>query len=110
MRYVEFFFKQKTAYEMRISDWSSEGCSSDLLNAANGLVFVKDQEGNGAPLTVAGIGIYQPVLFKNLPSGQAEPLAPLLHQAISRQQVFGSHHQGSWVDVGTPEQIGRAHV
>src|SRR3546814_986278 len=25
-----FFFKQKTAYEMRISDWSSDGCSADL--------------------------------------------------------------------------------
>src|SRR3546814_4898908 len=25
-----FFFKQKTAYEVRISDWSSDGCSSDL--------------------------------------------------------------------------------
>src|SRR3546814_6580921 len=30
---VFFFFKQKTAYEMRISDWSSDVCSSDLLNA-----------------------------------------------------------------------------
>src|SRR3546814_7019750 len=28
-----FFFKQKTAYEMRISDWSSDVCSSDLVNA-----------------------------------------------------------------------------
>src|SRR3546814_10307100 len=27
-----FFFKQKTAYEMRISDWSSDVCSSDLLS------------------------------------------------------------------------------
>src|SRR3546814_4263022 len=27
---VFFFFKQKTAYEMRISDWSSDVCSSDL--------------------------------------------------------------------------------
>src|SRR3546814_9580192 len=27
-----FFFKQKTAYEMRISDWSSDVCSSDLNN------------------------------------------------------------------------------
>src|SRR3546814_7279847 len=26
-----YFFKQKTAYEMRISDWSSDVCSSDLL-------------------------------------------------------------------------------
>src|SRR3546814_12653438 len=29
-----FFFKQKTAYEMRISDWSSDVCSSDLLDGA----------------------------------------------------------------------------
>src|SRR3546814_6505940 len=29
--FVVFFFKQKTAYEMRISDWSSDVCSSDLL-------------------------------------------------------------------------------
>src|SRR3546814_2290545 len=30
--YVVFFFKQKTAYEMRISDWSSDVCSSDLTS------------------------------------------------------------------------------
>src|SRR3546814_4310985 len=30
LNYVFFFFKQKTAYEMRISDWSSDVCSSDL--------------------------------------------------------------------------------
>src|SRR3546814_12289533 len=29
-----FFFKQKTAYEMRISDWSSDVCSSDLVRMA----------------------------------------------------------------------------
>src|SRR3546814_7896453 len=28
-----FFFKQKTAYEMRISDWSSDVCSSDLVKS-----------------------------------------------------------------------------
>src|SRR3546814_6881759 len=28
---VIFFFKQKTAYELRISDWSSDVCSSDLV-------------------------------------------------------------------------------
>src|SRR3546814_6246447 len=30
-----FFFKQKTAYEMRISDWSSDVCSSDLPEVKN---------------------------------------------------------------------------
>src|SRR3546814_3418556 len=32
--FVFFFFKQKTAYEMRISDWSSDVCSSDLGSGA----------------------------------------------------------------------------
>src|SRR3546814_8129241 len=32
-----FFFKQKTAYEMRISDWSSDVCSSDLCRLQNDL-------------------------------------------------------------------------
>src|SRR3546814_9290652 len=31
-----FFFKQKTAYEMRISDWSSDVCSSDLVHRIGG--------------------------------------------------------------------------
>src|SRR3546814_4488344 len=35
---VFFFFKQKTAYDMRISDWSSDVCSSDLLIELGGLV------------------------------------------------------------------------
>src|SRR3546814_2251894 len=35
-----FFFKQKTAYEMRISDWSSDVCSSDLGAA----IFVRRGE------------------------------------------------------------------
>src|SRR3546814_10817064 len=34
MRTFIFFFKQKTAYEMRISDWSSDVCSSDLTYRA----------------------------------------------------------------------------
>src|SRR3546814_4452174 len=38
-----FFFKQKTAYEMRISDWSSDVCSSDLdLFADDGVAIGRD--------------------------------------------------------------------
>src|SRR3546814_6574324 len=48
-----FFFKQKTAYEMRISDWSSDVCSSELADLAEWLeeetletaVAVGDREG-----------------------------------------------------------------
>src|SRR3546814_14432207 len=35
MLFLVFFFKQKAAYEMRISDWSSDVCSSDLLDAVD---------------------------------------------------------------------------
>src|SRR3546814_53681 len=34
-----FFFKQKTAYEMRSSDWSSDVCSSDLLTGRQGVLI-----------------------------------------------------------------------
>src|SRR3546814_10394157 len=37
-----FFFKQKTAYEMRISDWSSDVCSSDLLHLSQRLLEQQD--------------------------------------------------------------------
>src|SRR3546814_9984829 len=37
-----FFFKQKTAYEMRISDWSSDVCSSDLQVALDKYSFIRD--------------------------------------------------------------------
>src|SRR3546814_4607295 len=41
MLFIELcFFKQKTAYELRISDWSSDVCSSDLLIATNWLVYI----------------------------------------------------------------------
>src|SRR3546814_9006949 len=33
--FISFFFMQKTAYEMRISDWSSDVCSSDLLQVCS---------------------------------------------------------------------------
>src|SRR3546814_9085522 len=35
-----FFFKQKTAYEVRISDWSSDVCSSDLLPTPRPTLFI----------------------------------------------------------------------
>src|SRR3546814_5028090 len=45
-----FFFKQKTAYEMRISDWSSDVCSYDLIMMA---LRARDQGGAGQMIDVA---------------------------------------------------------
>src|SRR3546814_1520690 len=44
---VVFFFKQKTAYEMRISDWSSDVCSSDLGMDMSGM---SHGAGHAAPM------------------------------------------------------------
>src|SRR3546814_15206745 len=57
-KYCFFFFKQKTAYEMRISDWSSDVCSSDLEGYARatgkpGVVLVTS--GPGATNAITGI-------------------------------------------------------
>src|SRR3546814_3540200 len=47
-----FFFKQKTAYEVRISDWSSDVCSSDLAAPVGpGLILVVDDEAPVRALT-----------------------------------------------------------
>src|SRR3546814_1867148 len=43
-----FFFKQKTAYEMRISDWSSDVCSSDLPRRGVARLLVGDAPGDEA--------------------------------------------------------------
>src|SRR3546814_8254244 len=48
-----FFFKQKTAYEMRISDWSSDVCSSDLVLATE----ISKTSVNAALANIADNGI-----------------------------------------------------
>src|SRR3546814_8630200 len=45
---IFFFFKQKTAYEMRISDWSSDVCSSDLPFKISGVEFKEDLDTAGS--------------------------------------------------------------
>src|SRR3546814_1971953 len=45
--FLFFFFKQKTAYEMRISDWSSDVCSSDL-DVGIGSLFEGERDRHGA--------------------------------------------------------------
>src|SRR3546814_16190580 len=51
-----FFFKQKTAYEMRISDWSSDVCSSDLYARSAAAVFAPRERKDAPHLLVAEAG------------------------------------------------------
>lgn len=58
-----------------------------------------------ALLTFSGIGIYQPSLFGHIPRGSIAPLAPLLREQIALGKISGEHHNGLWVDVGTPQRL-----
>src|SRR3546814_8494280 len=93
--FVVFFFKQKTAYEMRISDWSSDVCSSDL-------VFRSDQRHRKALprfltlVVVSGAVSYGMIVFLNHQFGMPVIAAKILAETtlyfvnflIQREFVF----------------------
>src|SRR3546814_3879959 len=82
-----FFFKQKTAYEMRISDWSSDVCSSDLqhpwrrIRAKAGLddVRIHDLRHSYASGALA-LGEGLPMIGKLLGHTQVQTTARYAHQ------------------------------
>src|SRR3546814_10608600 len=83
--YVFFFFcKQKTAYELRISDWSSDVCSSDLgksVDVVGERVLAALAAGVGQVLAVARLG--RPALVLVVAMG-AQPVA---HPVGERRQA-----------------------
>src|SRR3546814_8201775 len=73
--YVIFFFKQKTAYEMRISDWSSDVCSSDLQPAAHPHCGGEHHPSPGPRRPQAGPGLVRPGDRGRRPTRPPEPPA-----------------------------------
>jgi len=59
---------------------------------------------NDKTYTFAGIGYYNPNLFKDM-SDKKMALAPLLRDAISKSKVSGEIYLGKWIDVGTPKRL-----
>src|SRR3546814_6511001 len=78
-----FLFKQKTAYEMRISDWSSDVCSSDLL------VDFKLEQFQLLPFRVDAVGAWRAIgqefpligghVYQHGPRRNADHGRPFLH-------------------------------
>src|SRR3546814_7027172 len=62
-----FFFKQKTAYEMRISDWSSDVCSSDLQAMQLGPIEVSDIPRHNAHTGLRPCGLDGPGCGNDMP-------------------------------------------
>ena len=55
-------------------------------------------------LTFSGISVLHPQLFNGCQPGKFA-LAPLLRQAMERQQILGQYLNNDWVDVGTPQRL-----
>src|SRR3546814_6937541 len=94
--FIYFFFKQKTAYERRISDWSSDVCSSDLGFAYEwtGISFEEKQSGGQIGLLLGLSFLVVFLLLSALYESWAIPISVLLVVPLG---VLGS-------------EIGRAHV
>src|SRR3546814_3355182 len=87
-----FFFKQKTAYEMRISDWSSDVCSSDLIGRRKVII------GGLAVFTLASVGC---ALSSDLPTllafralqGLSAGVGLIVGRALIRDVLHGDDAQ-----------------
>src|SRR3546814_9950282 len=83
-----FFFKQKTAYEMRISDWSSDVCSSDLrkLTEWRAAAWRVERIGQNSPQACRKLLIITPVVKKPTFIGPKQNAAELcMNPAISNE-------------------------
>src|SRR3546814_4151881 len=100
-----FFFKQKTAYELRISDWSSDVCSSDLeMNLTQELVELPAADLR-EPVIEAG--------KKRKDRAKRQHIMEVGNHIIGVVQIVvdttvGQYHAGNAAD--REEEIGRAHV
>jgi len=54
--------------------------------------------------TFSGVGVYSANLFKDIKQ-TIFPLAPLLREAMQKDQVTGEYYQGKWFDIGTVERL-----
>src|SRR3546814_1955382 len=85
-----FFFKQKTAYDMRISDWSSDVCSSDLANAAD--LLTSDCDPYDQPFVT---GTRTQEGFYKVRAG--------LDQAIARGLAYAPYADLIWCETAKPD-------
>lgn len=71
----------------------------------DGVVRLADKE----RYTYSGLGVFNPDVFKQHSSG-VFPLAPMIRQLITKDQVSGELYGGEWVDVGTPDRLADLNV
>src|SRR3546814_4771484 len=112
------FFKQKTAYEMRISDWSSDVCSSDLKDKWD--VYLKDAHAcvdearrgmvKGTPVFAKCVGDDDPRFSKAINEAQQKYAVTPAWQAAASSERESVFYASAEQTRATRKEIGRAHV
>src|SRR3546814_3754957 len=107
--YDFLFFKQETADEMRISDWSSDVCSSDLQALAHQANAFGLQTELMQPRNAAGgeLTLYQPA---DVPLDKWTAVVALFHDHAWESGVLPWALASEAFYVGAQGEIGRAHV
>src|SRR3546814_3388323 len=96
-----FFFKQKTAYEMRISDWSSDVCSSDLDES---LLAVRSDAGGSDSVT----SVSKPAEVADWTVDTTSDGSFTLYSASADRYLTTDPNDATLVLASDQEQIGRA--
>src|SRR3546814_3022546 len=86
-----FFFKQKTAYEMRISDWSSDVCSSDLCRSELGGIEWLDDPARSARRTRASLFLFR--TFSRQDQDRTVAMAPIRTQGVDQAKAVHARHE-----------------
>src|SRR3546814_9849114 len=105
--FVFFFFKQKTAYEMRISDWSSDVCSSDLRDEVGGRALFEREAEPGMAQHRELHGEADPVRVAT-PRGDQREVACGQH-IVPREILSGRGHAEQRPPFGVGQEVASRH-
>src|SRR3546814_6711272 len=93
-----FVFKQKTAYEMRISDWSSDVCSSDLDKLFYCVIGIVTAVAVG--LNFLGFKPMKALVWSGIVQGfSVPPLLLLMMLLTNSRKVVGTQTNGRWTNL-----------
>jgi MurNAc alpha-1-phosphate uridylyltransferase len=95
------FFRSTAASHLVLVDNPAHHAGGDFGLDGERIVYA----GDGPTYTYAGVAVFSPAFFRDVPAGQPMKLRPLLDAAIAAGTLTGERHAGRWVDVGTPQRL-----
>ncbi len=92
--------KQPVAHLVMVAN-PAHHAGGDFSLDGHRIIFAQGEK----TLTYAGIAVFSPSFFADVPCGSVMKLYPLLAAAIAAGTLTGERHAGRWVDVGSPQRL-----